>query len=36
MNGTKKEFEYLSQAPSGRAPGTDEIEKYDWVSMERN
>ena len=28
-------IEWRSQAPSGRAYGTDEIEKYEWVSMER-
>ena len=27
--------EWRSHAPSGRAHGTYEIEKYEWVSMER-
>ena len=28
-------IERRSRAPSGRAHGTYEIEKYEWVSMER-
>ena len=28
-------IEWRSHAPSGRAHGTYEIEKYEWVSMER-
>jgi hypothetical protein len=28
-------IEWRSNAPSGRAHGTYEIEKYEWVSMER-
>ena len=32
---TRHVIEWRGHAPSGRAHGTYEIEKYEWVSMER-